>query len=346
MRVRALAFLGAGTLEWRETADARVNGPGEAVVRPLAVATCDLDEIIVAGHSPFAPPFVIGHEGVAEVADVGDDVRSVRPGDRVLVPFQINCGSCRACRERRTGNCTRVPPASTYGFGFGDEGTRWGGFLAELIHVPYADAMLIPLPGGISPEVAASASDNITDGYRCVAPALTARPGAPVLVLGGGASGSVGLYATAQAKALGSERILYIDHDPGRRAVAEAFGAETLDGIPDRLDGSFPIAVDARGDIAGLELALNSLSRDGVCTGAAMYLDGAALSGVPLLTLYAKGTTFVTGRGHVRRDAPEVLDLIASGRLDPSPVTTRVVSFDDAADALVDGGYTKLVFTP
>src|SRR2546423_4595654 len=218
--------------------------------------------------------------------------------------------------------------------------------LADLIAVPFADAMLIPLPDGISPEVAASASDNITDGYRCVAPALAARPGASVLVLGGGSSGSVGLYAVAQANALRSERVVYIDHDPGRRAIAESFGAETLDGIPDRLDGSFPIAVDARGEIAGLELALKSLSRDGVCTGAAMYLDGAALSAVPLLTMYAKGTTFVTGRGHVRRDAPAVIDLIATGQLDPSPVTTRVVHFDDAPGALIDGGYTKLVFTP
>jgi len=344
--MRALTFVGAGKLAWRETADACLTGAGQAVVRPLAVATCDLDEMIVAGRSPFSPPFVIGHEGVAEVVDVADDVRSIQPGDRVLVPFQINCGHCRACREGRTGNCTRVAPASTYGFGFGEEGTRWGGFLADLVGVPYADAMLIPLPDTISPEAAASASDNITDGYRCVAPALAARPGASVLVLGGGSSGSVGLYATAQAKALGSERVLYLDHDPGRRAIAEAFGAETLDGIPDKLDGSFPIAVDARGEIAGLELALNSLSRDGVCTAAAMYLDGAALSGVPLLTLYAKGTTLVTGRGHVRRDAPEVIDLIASGRLDPSLVTTRVVSFDDAPAALVEGGYTKLVFTP
>src|SRR2546423_1062784 len=162
--VRALTFVGTRALEWRETPDARVGGPSEAVVRPLAGATCDLDELIVAGRSPFPPPFVIGHEGVAEVVDVGDEVRAVAPGDRVMVPFQINCGDCAACRELRTGNCTAVPPASTYGFGFGAEGTQWGGFLADLIAVPFADAMLIPLPDGISPEVAASASDNITDG--------------------------------------------------------------------------------------------------------------------------------------------------------------------------------------
>lgn len=344
--MRALTFGGPDNLEWREAPDPQVGGDAQAVVRPLAVATCDLDDLIVRGRSPFEPPFVLGHEGVAEVIEIGDGVGGVRPGDRVVVPFQISCGSCQACAQGRTGNCTTVPFSATYGFGFGADGTRWGGFLADLVHVPYADAMLVPVPRGLGPEAAAGASDNLTDAYRAVGPPLAERPGAPVLVVGGASPGSIGLYAAAQALALGSERVLYVDADPSRRAIAEGYGAETLDHVPERIDHRFPITVDASGDPRGLELALGSLDRDGICTSTAIYFDPGAQPRFPLLSMYVQSTTFVTGRIHARRDAPHVLELLATGGFDPEPVTTRVVSFDDAADALTAHDYTKLVFTP
>lgn len=344
--MRALTYAGPDTLEWREATAPRLGGDGEALVRPLAVATCDLDALIVGGLSPFPAPFALGHEGVAEVVEVGDGVGGVRPGDRVVVPFQINCGTCAACADGRTGNCASVPFAATYGFGFGEEGTRWGGFLADLVHVPYADAMLVPVPDGLAPEIAAGVSDNITDAYRAVGPPLAARPGAPVLVVGGAMSGSIGLYAVAEALALGSERVLYVDQDEQRRSIAVGYGAETLDHVPDRVDHRFPITVDASADPRGLELALGSLDRDGICTSTAIYFDPDARPHVPLLAMYVQATTFVTGRIHARHHAPHVLDLIAAGDFDPSPVTTRIVPFDEAADALVVRDYTKLVFTP
>jgi threonine dehydrogenase-like Zn-dependent dehydrogenase len=343
--MRALTYAGPRDLQWRDAPDPALAGDGQAIVRPLAVATCDLDAGIVAGASPFPAPFAIGHEGVAEVVEVGDAVTTVRPGDRVLVPFQISCGTCGACRAGRTGNCETVPFGQTYGFGFGPELTRYGGFLSDAILVPFADAMLVALPDGLAPEVAASASDNITDAYRAVAPHLRARPGAPVLVCGGALSGSIGLYAVAHARALGSEDVLYVDPDPGRRAIAEGYGARTLDAVPDRLDERFPITVDAAATTAALALALGSLDRDGVCTSTAIYFDPSAIPPFPLLSMYVMATTFVTGRIHARADAPAVLDLLAGGTLDVAPVTTRVASFDDAADALLED-YVKLILVP
>ncbi len=223
--MRSLIYVGPRNLQWREVADPELVRDGEAIVRPVAVATCDLDALIVSGASPFPAPFALGHEGVAEVLEVSDGVRNVKPGDRVLVPFQINCGTCSACRAGRTGSCETVPGAQTYGFGFGEETTHWGGFLSDAVHVPYADAMLVSVPGSLAPEHAASASDNITDAYRAVAPTLAARPGAAVLVCGGAMSGSIGLYAVAHATALGSEDVLYVDPDAGRRAIAAGYGA-------------------------------------------------------------------------------------------------------------------------
>ena len=102
MAMQALYFNGARCLEWRDVAQPRLEGAGEALVRPLAVATCDLDVAIVAGKGPFAPPFAIGHEFAGEIVELGDAVRNFRIGDRVAVAFQPSCGGCAPCRRGHT----------------------------------------------------------------------------------------------------------------------------------------------------------------------------------------------------------------------------------------------------
>src|SRR3954452_21395347 len=99
----SLTFVGTRELEWRGSDPLGLKSDDAALVRPIAVATCDLDALIIAGASPFQPPFVIGHEGVAEVVEVGDSVKSFAPGDRVVVPFQVSCGTCGPCVDGRTG---------------------------------------------------------------------------------------------------------------------------------------------------------------------------------------------------------------------------------------------------
>ena len=114
--MREVVFIEPGRLEWRDVPEPTIDAPRQALVRPLAVATCRSDGVI-AGN---APPFGLKpgwHEFVAEVIETGDEVESFRAGDRVVVPFQISCGACDACREGRTGNCTGVPPHSMYGLG-------------------------------------------------------------------------------------------------------------------------------------------------------------------------------------------------------------------------------------
>ena len=337
-----LTFTGPRQLEWRGSERQRLESDDAALVRPIAVATCDLDAMIVAGVSPFPAPFAIGHEGVGEVVEVGDRVTDAKPGDRVVMPFQVSCGTCPTCRDGRTGNCTTVPWQSTFGFGFGD--AYHGGFLSDLVKVPYADHMLVPLPQSIPPEAAASASDNGPDGYRTVAMLRDRWPGAPVLVVGGAGPGSVGLYAVGHAKALGAERVLYVDEDEQRRSIAEKLGAETLGEIPDRLDQHFPITVDASANPRGLELALRSTAADGICTSTGIYFDPNTVPPFPLFEMYVRNTTFVTGRPHARTLIPDALHNVENGGFDPTAVTTRVVDWDDAPGALVERGWNKLVF--
>jgi len=336
--VQQLTYTSPGALEWREAPAPSLDSDGAALVRPLAVATCDLDALILTGESPFPPPFAIGHECVAEVLDVGDAVSSVEPGQRVSVPFQISCGECDACRAGRTSNCATVPFMSTYGFGPAVE--RWGGFLSDSVCVPYAEHMLVPVPAALESAAVASASDNISDAWRAVAPALEREPGGAVLVVGGAASGSIGLYAAALAVALGAEAVTYVDGDEARCATAAALGAQTLTDMPKRL-GPFPITVDSSADAEGLGLALRSTAPDGVCTSTAIYFG--EQPSLPLLEMYTKGITFTTGRANARTAMPHVLDLAASGALRPELVTSSVVAWADAPAALLEGGWTKLV---
>ncbi len=336
--MQQLTYAGPGAVESRDVPPPKLESDDGALVRPVAVATCDLDALIVQGASPFAPPFPLGHECVAEVVETGDAVRGLEPGRLVSVPFQISCGSCLQCLRGHSRNCAEVPFMATYGFG--PAVARYGGFLSDLVAVPYAQHMLVPLPDGLAPAAVASASDNIADAWRAVAPPLAAEPGAPVLVVGGAAAGSIGLYAAAIAVALGSEWVLYVDADEQRRARAETLGAQTMAIAPKRL-GPFPVTVDACADAAGLKLALRSTAAEGICTSCAIYFG--EQPELPLLEMYTKGITFRTGRANAREAMPHVLALAASGALRPEKVTSQTVAWEDAAPALAEGGWTKLL---
>lgn len=331
--MQQMTFRAAGAVEWEDVPEPQLTEPGQALVRPVAVATCDLDIGVLRGNFPLAGPYPFGHEGVAEVVDVGDAVTTVTPGDLVVVPFQISCGECRPCRRGRTGNCATHPKLSTYGLGKMG-GLDWGGLLADLALVPHADAMLVPVPPGIDPITIASASDNIADGWRTVGPQLEAEPESHVLVVGGGAGpNSIGLYATGLAVALGSPRVVYSDTDTERLAIASAFGADVVEGPPARKLGSFAITVDASGSEAGLRCALESTAFDGTCTSPSVYLSDPS---IPMFTMYSRCCTLHTGRAHARPAIPKVLDLVAAGVFDPALVTSAVVQWADARDALAD----------
>lgn len=324
-----------GGFAWRDGPEPELTSPLGALVRPLVVASCDLDTAVVDGRAPIPGPYPVGHEFVGEVISIGGEVESVAPGDIVSVPFQISCGTCARCRAGLTGNCTSVPARASYGLGLLG-GLEWGGALADVIAVPYADSMAVRIPDSIDPHQVASLSDNLPDAFRTIGP--YAAPGLPVLVVGGG---SIGLYATALAVALGAD-VTYVDPDESRGRIAESMGAAVEQR---RLDKPMPRrqhVIHTSGDPDQLGNALRSTDHGGVCFDTGIYFTGTVE--VPLLDAYGIGLQLVTGRAHARRDMPAVLDLVVAGRVDPALVTTETVSWDDAADAL-QRPMTKLVMS-
>ncbi|MDX6581957.1 MAG: hypothetical protein QOI10_1141 [Solirubrobacterales bacterium] len=335
--MKQLTFVEAGKLEWREVGEPKLGGDGEAIVRPLAVATCDLDRAFVRGIAPAGREFAFGHEGVAEVVEVGDAVTGFAPGDLVSVPFQISCGECGRCRRGQTGNCESVDFLSTFGLPLGPDN---GGFASDLTRVPYAEAMLVGVPEDIEPAKIASLSDNIPDAWRSVGPQLEAEPGAAVLICGG--AGSIPLYAVALALAKGAERVDFAGGRQHERETAERLGANLLDEeFPQRL-GPYPITVAGSPDHEGLYCALRSTEPDGICTAIAIFFEPE--TAVPLLEMYTRGIRFHTGRCHARPSMQPILDLVREGSFQPELVTHETATWDRAAEA-VAGHDGKLVIT-
>lgn len=335
-------FTGPGVLGWDEGPEPPDPAPADAVVRPLAVARCDLD-LPMAVSGLFPGPFAVGHETVAEVVAVGTDVRDHAVGDRVSVPFQVSCGACGPCRGGRFAACVPYRAPAGAAFGFGPRGGGHGGAVSDLLAVPAADHLLVAAPAGLSDVALCAIPDNVVDAYRAVGPPLLDRPGADVLVVGG-AGASIGLYAVHLAVALGAGVTHYADHDPDRCAAAEALGAvvhRVEDGWPRRFERA-AVVVENTGTPDGLACALRSTEEYGTCTTVAIHF--APTVPVPLLEMYTRGVTVVVGRADSRRHLPAVLGLAAAGVVDPLAVPTEVVGWEDAARAWLVPN-TKLVVT-
>jgi len=334
---------GPMAIAWEEVETPQLMEPRDALVRPIAVARCDLDPAIALGLYPMPAPFVMGHEMVGEVVAVGEAISNVRLGDKVIVPFQLSCMTCAPCLRGHTNACVNVPSGTAFGLG-PHGGIDLGGALAELVRVPWADVMLIPLPEGMDPVVAAGIPDNVSDGYRCVAAPLAERPGAPVLVVGGLAP-SVGLYAVMAALALGAERVVYVDDDAARLELAAAAGAEVVNAKDQwdslKLAERFPIVVDANVLDPGRNFALRSVEPCGVCT--SVSGGASSRSNLPLQSMYLKGVRYEIGRVHACATARPVLDLVSSGALDPARIINKVVPFSEAVEGMILP-VTKVVF--
>lgn len=322
--MRELIYVAERKVEWREQPDPRVGSRFDAIVRPVAATTCDVDRAILTGRAPVRPPFAIGHECVAQVVDLGDGVTHLETGDLVVVPWHICCGRCERCHAGLYAHCRAVPPLAMYGAPLGG---HWGGMFSDLVRVPYADAMLVPLPQGLDPVAMASAGDNWSLAWRLVAPHLKARPGGRVLIMSGG---SIGLYACDIARAMGASRRLYVDPSAERRAVAAGFGAETAESIEPMPHG-FEIAIECAGRVESLATALRSLAPEGTCESAGNHFRPGEL---PLLEMYFTGANLRIARDNVRAHIPAALDLAQCGHVHPRKVVSHVLEWETLPEAL------------
>lgn len=338
--MKALQYQAPGDIAWVEVPEPVLEEPTDVIVRPLAVATCDLDWEIIAGRTPFPAPFLLGHEFVGEVIAAGTAVTGFAVGDQVAVAFQPGCGHCSPCVTGAGSACRSVAPTSM--FGVGAVSGDWGGAFAEAIRVPYADHMLAHVPADQPLTHFASASDNIADGLRTVADYVLPDREVSVLILGG--YNSIPLYAAAFAKALGAVKVTYCTKDQRAADNAQQLGAEVAltEEWPRRLQ-AHDVTVCAAQSEQALLTAIRSTKAGGHCTSTSIFAGEVSL---PLREMYMRGIHFHTGRVESTQVLQTVLNLLSSGFIEPLAIDTAVVSFADLIPALLNRSSAKVIATP
>jgi alcohol dehydrogenase len=319
-------FVAPGELRFDEVEAPTILEPGDALVRPLAATTCDLDHHVIADKTPFSPfgPFPLGHECVGTVVEVGPECTGFKVGDVVGVAWHIACGTCAQCRIGHPARCLKHGDAQ---YGLPVNG-QWGGTFSELIRVPYADYNLALLPIGVNPVHLASIGDNFALGWETTMPSIAGIEDPRIAVFGG--TGSIGLYVTDVAVHCAKARTVYYDDDPIRMAVAEKLGAEVQD-INGKIEQDFHVAVDASCDPAKLRKAVVSVVPEGWVNSVGIYFKDVEL---PLLQLYIRGVNFHTGKGMARPSMTPVLENVANGTLHPELVTSGVYGWDQIPEVL------------
>ena len=323
-------------LVWEEVESPALVAHSDAIVRPLAVAACDLDRIIANGQSPFPGGFALGHEFTGEVVATGSDVVGLQRGDVVLASFQPSCGTCGRCAQHLSSVCQAVPNGTMYGIG--PTGGDWGGALSDAVRVPWADHNLKKLAQPTDAARVASASDNLADGLRAVEGPLSRRPGGSVLVAG---RGSIALYAVLCAVHLGAGAVTVASDDEFVLKTAEALGAQCLPVTdwPKRF-GRFDVTVDCTNSVEGLATVMKSTAPFGECTSCSIFFGESVT--VPMFNLNMYGITFHTGRVNSAANMEHVLALINDG-LDPDRIDPAYCSFDEVITSLQHEPFSRKV---
>ena len=317
-----------------------LHGGEDAIVRPIAVARCEIDLPLVHGAFGLERPFALGHEAIGEIVELGEAVQGLEVGDRVAIAFQVSCGRCGPCDRGRSALCDTYPTLSDYGME-PLSGHEYGGMLSSLAYVPHAEAMLTRIPSDCAPAALASLPDNVLDGYRTVRDGLALRPEGDVLVVEHG-SPAIALYAVQSAFALGAGRVVFAGRDAGAIALAERLGAESCAWSSGKRIGRFVTVSDCGNTPEGFAYAVDAAA-PGATLHSASYILGEA-SPLPLGKLYTLGLRLEIGRADSAALLPEVMRLVSAGTLSPDEVTTIEVPWEEAADAWLEPAI-KLVVT-
>ncbi|MCU7821275.1 zinc-dependent alcohol dehydrogenase family protein [Kitasatospora sp. DSM 101779] len=327
--MKALTYHGPGRRTWGEVPDPAVRDPEDAVVRVDAVTICGTDLHILKGDVPdVAEGRVLGHEAVGTVVRTGPGVRTVRPGDRVLVSCISACGRCPSCREAAYGQCT--------GGGGWILGHLVDGTQAEYVRTPFADNSLHRLPPEVSDEAALMLADILPTAYEVGVRNGRVEPGDAVAVVG---AGPIGLAAVITARLYSPGRIVVVDPDEGRLDAAKRLGADevlTLQQATDeavralgRDDRGVDTAIEAVGVPESFELCTRVVRPRGRVANVGVHGRAATLH---LEDLWIKDVTITTGLVDTS-STPRLLAMLAAGRLEAAGLVTHRFGLDEMPEA-------------
>ena len=359
----ALTYRGPNKVRVTSKPEPKLEHPNDVILRVTRAAICGSDLHLLHGLVPDTRVgCTFGHEFTGVVEEVGSSVESLKRGDRVVVPFNISCGTCFFCSRGLTGNCENSNPSASVASGvFGYSHTTGGfdGGQADYVRVPFADVGPMKIPDDLSEDQVLFLSDILPTGYQA-AEMGEIHAGETVVVFG---CGPVGLFAQKAAWLLGAGRVIAVDHVPYRLEFARNYnGVETVnfrevDDVVAHLkkmtDGrGADVCIDAVGCEAQGSLAQTFLGvKAKLLAGASTAINWAIASvrkagNVVLIGVYGppfnlvdigaamnKGLTLRMNQANCKRYMPHLLEHIRAGRIDAEEIITHRVPLEHAEEA-------------
>jgi S-(hydroxymethyl)glutathione dehydrogenase/alcohol dehydrogenase len=357
--MKAVTYQGIKDVQVKEVNDPRIERPDDIVIKVTTTAICGSDLHLIHGNVPNMPvDFIIGHEPVGIVEEVGPEVKDLKKGDRVIVPFNVACGECDYCKSGLTSQCDNSNPHGDTGgfFGYSETTGGYAGGQAEYMRVPYANFTPFRVPDDceLEDDALVLLADIMPTAYWS-ADNAGIKEGDTVIVLG---SGPVGLLAQKSAWLKGADRVIAVDYIDYRLDHARRTNkVETVNFEQHENTGSYLKEITH----GGANVVLDCVGMDGKMTPlefleTGMKLQGGALGSVVMATQAVRkgGTIHVTGVYGARYNAfplgdifarnvnirsgqapvipyiPKLYDMVARGRLDPTDIITHRLPLNDA----------------
>jgi threonine dehydrogenase-like Zn-dependent dehydrogenase len=368
--MKANVYYGKHDVRVEEVPDPRILDPRDAILKITSTAICGSDMHLYNGYVPsMMRGDILGHEFMGEVVEVGPEVKNLQPGDRVVVPFPISCGSCFFCRKELFSLCENSNPNAwmaekMFGhspagvFGYSHLLGGYAGGQAQYARVPFADVGPLKIENGFSDEQVLFLSDILPTGWMA-AEQCGLQPGDTVAVWG---CGPVGLFSILAAHVLGAERVIAIDRWPERlRLASEKAGAipinyeteDVAEVLADLTGGRGPDAcIDAVGMEAHTPSALGTVDRvkqalmvendrpvvlrqafRACRNGGTVSIPGVYggfVDKIPFGSVMNRALTIRTGQTHVHRYMRPLLEKIERGEIDPTFIITHTLALEDA----------------
>ncbi len=370
--MRALRWHGKHDIRCDTVPDPVIEHPRDAVVKVSACAICGSDLHLFDGFMPgMKTGDIMGHEFMGEVVEVGKENRSLKIGDRVVIPFTIFCGECEQCRQGNFAVCERSnrnkdEAAKLFGhttaglFGYTHLTGGYAGGQAEYVRVPYADTTHVKVPDGLSDEQVLFLGDILPTGWQAAAQ-CDIQPTDTVAIWG---AGPVGQMTIRSAVLMGARQVIAIDRVPERLAMAQAGGAvpinfdeeSVLDRLGELTAGKGPEkCIDAVGMESHATRSIDSMydrvkqavmqesdrphvlrEMIYVCRPAGILsipgVYGGLIDKIPFGASMNKGLTWRMGQTHVNRWTDDLLQRIVEGQIDPAFVITHSVGLEKGPD--------------
>ncbi|MFD2924949.1 zinc-dependent alcohol dehydrogenase [Halobacillus naozhouensis] len=356
--MKAVTFQGKEQMVTKEVETPSIQKNDDMIVRITASGVCGSDLHLYKGGIKPEQDYVVGHEPMGIVEEVGPDVKSLKKGDRVVIPFNIGCGECFYCKNQMESQCDESNPHGEIGglFGFTEMFGNYPGGQAEYLRVPYADftSFKVPESSNLDDESVMFLSDVIPTAYWSVEHSGV-KEGDTVVVLG---SGPIGLMAQKFSKLKGAERVIAVDQvnhrldHAGRTNNVETYNFRTNEEIGSLLHeetkGGADVVIDCVGmdgtvppneefgsefdnqfgTISPIKTASQSVRKFGTVQLTGVY--GTEANGFPIGDFFSRNVSLKMGQAPVIHLMPKLYDMIENNEFDPTDIITHRMSLEEA----------------